>query len=1228
MKSSLLSIFLIVFSLSFFSVSGQNYKSMMDDYNYNFYDVVKEAEQYFSTHSTGKGSGYKGYQRWKYENEGKFFPSGNRSNISPYFVQNAWKSVKASQPGRGSRAGQNSWVDLGPYDANTVTSHYSQGIGRVETIFVDPTDSNKMYLGSRSGGFWRTSNGGTTWECTTDTMIATGVSTLSASVTNSDSVVIGLRNANNGYSQGVYTSIDGGTNWKLSGMNPTTLGWGGLGNTGRVNVVAVSPFDSKTIYVGTERGLYKSTNFLGTFTRVVTSGNYTQVVFHPTDPNTVYAYDKNNPNRNYVRKTSNGGTSFTSSATIPGNNSNTNVKLKVSKACSNCVFFASSNGVWRSTDGGSSFVFRGKSTTGSTGSQGFAVNDLDTSNVVYGYVDLDASIDGGVSYTQRTWWATGNSNHTGSSYIHADLRVAESVNGVFYVGTDGYMAKSKDGGISWTLLSDGTGIREYYRFGMSQSKERLSMAGSQDNGTTIHVGDSSIEWNGGDGMEAVVQTLNEDWMVGSWQYGNRNRTTNGGLTRHNVDHADGSDWIAPMFFDPNHQMRIYSFSNKIYKSETFGRNWQKMDSISSNIKHATIAENNSNIMLIVRNAELQISYDGGASLTDVSSNLPHGRSISDIAFDPLNDSTVVITYDSYQNDNRRIYISYDLCQTWNNISYNLSNMPLRTVVIDHSDSHYLYVGGEIGVYYKSMNAKQWTLYSDKLPNVSVRELDVQWATNTLRAVTWGRGMWEVKLVDRENYPSITNIDVSEKPTDQKPVEDLPIHVNAEVDYLGTLSEVYVMWSKDSASLGTKIPMSLVAGKEYKTNNPIPNFVKGTELYFKVFAKATNGLTTESYKFNYVYKECTSRPTVRISTSKSNVCANEVFQLFAGGGLTYEWTNGASSGAPMSITQTTSFKVTGRDANGCAGSDSLIVTVSSPSVVAGASRIQVCKGDTFVLSGSGAQSYVWSDNVSDGIPVTANKTTMYVVEGTDINGCTAKDSVQIQVFNPIVRATASKANVCKGDTFFVNAGGAATFTWNHGAVSTVPIVATESKTYTVIGEIGPGCTGTDSIRITVDSADTRVVLNGNTITALANQANYQWLDCKNSNSILTGETQNNFTSITTGDFAVEVTQNGCIDTSECLVIIGENASNVKELNAFEALVFPNPVSDLLRVELPENIEKVNVTLTDVLGKVVLSESFESTNNFRLSVDHLDNGTYYLVIDNQRSKSTYKITKVEE
>jgi len=341
-----------------FTASGQSYKEIMNYYSYNFYDVVAKAEAHFENNGTGKGSGFKGYMRWKNENESKFFPSGDRSKVSPYFIENAYDRIKKETQYFGSRAAQNpDWIELGPWDANNVTSHYSEGIGRVETFYVDPNNTDLMYLGSRSGGFWRTIDGGANWECSTDTMIATGVNIMDASDTDADSVLINLQNAQNTYSQGIYYSTNGGKSWQITNFNPANLGWGGLGKTGRVRWIKMSPYDSKLVLVGTDRGLYRSTNFMQSFTRVISSGNFTQIEFHPTNPNVVYVYNNvNNSNRNIIQISRNAGLSFAPSNTIPNNNNNNNGRLSVSKDCAGCVYFSSNNGVWKSLNEGQDFA--------------------------------------------------------------------------------------------------------------------------------------------------------------------------------------------------------------------------------------------------------------------------------------------------------------------------------------------------------------------------------------------------------------------------------------------------------------------------------------------------------------------------------------------------------------------------------------------------------------------------------------------------------------------------------------------------------------------------------------------------------------------------------------------------------------------------------------------------------------------------------------------------------
>ncbi|MFB1012316.1 MAG: hypothetical protein QMC68_01075, partial [Bacteroidia bacterium] len=187
-----LSTFCALFISHFTAVAQQttSYKEMMDDNSFNFYEVVEAANIYFDENSRGKGSGWKGFERWRNENESKFAPSGDRKNIDYSFLSTAYTQISEGQVNKTKVSFDDGWEELGPWDANNITSHYSPGIGRVETFWVNPTNSNQIYLGSRSGGFWRTANGGTTWENTTDFLIASGVRAIGVNPQNTNEVLI------------------------------------------------------------------------------------------------------------------------------------------------------------------------------------------------------------------------------------------------------------------------------------------------------------------------------------------------------------------------------------------------------------------------------------------------------------------------------------------------------------------------------------------------------------------------------------------------------------------------------------------------------------------------------------------------------------------------------------------------------------------------------------------------------------------------------------------------------------------------------------------------------------------------------------------------------------------------------------------------------------------------------------------------------------------------------
>jgi photosystem II stability/assembly factor-like uncharacterized protein len=852
----------------------QTWKEMAKDLNVNLYDVVAEAEAHFEhIDKSKKGSGWKGYQRWLHDNEPRYYPSGERNTFDPYFLMKSFKDLLTNQSLSNRSSSTEGWEELGPYYIEEVTGHYAVGLGRVESFYVDPNNGDRLFLGSRSGGFWKTLDGGDTWENTTDFLFASGVNTIAVSPENTNRVLINVRNSRNGTTHGIYESLDGGDTWTITNFNPTNLNWGGLGSNKKIIKIMYHPTIPGLVFAGTTEGIYRSEDNFESFVLAQNQDqdalkfDYDFIEFHPSDENIIYATSYNSQSNIYV--STDNGLNFSPTGDLPENYAS--IRLSISAACEDCVYLGSTAGVWISTDKAETFTYVNDPLIANFGA--FAVSDIDTSIMLFGNIDTHISSNGGQTWDQATYWSTGNANYnTTGQYVHADIRGAKSYDGVFWVNTDGFLGKSVDNGISWEIF-EGQSIRENYCLGASQSNNSRTIAGSQDNGTSIKTENSWIEFYGADGMEGIIHPLNDDWMIGSLQFGGKRRTKDGGYSQSGVNPQNfEGDWITPLFYDPNNQMSIYTMTNILYRSDDFGSTWTTLgdSGFSGNIKKATIAENNSSTLAISAGNTLKISSDGGLTFTEVSQALPN-QTITDIAFDPNDDNTIVVTYGSYGNNNQKVYLSQDQGLTWQNITHNLGNMPIRSVVIDHTENSTIYLGAEIGVYKKNMLDNTWQLFNEELPNTSVLELEIVYGSNTLRAATWGRGLWESKLDGRADYPSIETTRISNQPTDTQPKEGIDQFVTSTIDYDGDFNSVYTEWY--TATEEGTIEMINTENNIWTSETAIPNFEAGTKVFFKVYAESKEGFLTETYKFMY---------EVRINepcTPSMNCDYGDGFQLF-------------------------------------------------------------------------------------------------------------------------------------------------------------------------------------------------------------------------------------------------------------------------------------------------------------------------------------------------------------
>lgn len=245
------------------------------------------------------------------------------------------------------------------------------------------------------------------------------------------------------------------------------------------------------------------------------------------------------------------------------------------------------------------------------------------------------------------------------------------------------------------------------------------------------------------------------------------------------------------------------------------------------------------------------------------------------------------------------------------------------------------------------------------------------------------------------------------------------------------------------------------------------------------------------------------PPIVVAGPDLEVCDGEQVTLMASGATNYLWDHGIMNGVPfMAPMGSTTYTVIGTDINGCSDSDQLVVTVNALPVVNAGPDQSGCDGLIVTLAGSGAANYVWDNGVVNGIPFQPNVGTVnYTVIGTDVNGCSSMDNVNVTI-NDLPVITASDVVICEGDSVILTAQGATTYTWSGGIQNGVPFYPTESALYVVTGTNIHGCSATDTVSVIVNPSPTAAfqILNLDLTTSYSttgfnNQSNgatsYQW-----------------------------------------------------------------------------------------------------------------------------------------
>jgi large repetitive protein len=233
---------------------------------------------------------------------------------------------------------------------------------------------------------------------------------------------------------------------------------------------------------------------------------------------------------------------------------------------------------------------------------------------------------------------------------------------------------------------------------------------------------------------------------------------------------------------------------------------------------------------------------------------------------------------------------------------------------------------------------------------------------------------------------------------------------------------------------------------------------GTYYYYVVATSSCSNATS-----NAVAVVVNPLPTVTATSTPLSgaVCIGDNVTLNGSGAASYTWSGGVTNGTAFAPTTTTTYTVTGTDANGCVNTATKLVTVNLlPTVTATSTPLSgaVCIGNNATLNGGGAASYTWSGGVTNGTAFAPTTTTTYTVTGTDANGCvnTATKLITVTSLPTAAPIVASDNKVIENKTLNLTAaasGGTSpyNFIWTPNSTINYSISGQENAVFNALKE---------------------------------------------------------------------------------------------------------------------------------------------------------------------------------
>jgi len=635
--------------------------------------------------------------------------------------------------------------------------------GRIAAIVPATKPGGPMYVGTASGGVWRSTDYGVTWTPLTDRECGLTTGAMALDPVDPTIVYAATGEGNGGLSGcGVLRSGDGGNTW--------TTGFTGLRSTagagGPFLSLIVDPATagsaSSSILLGatlfTNAGIVRSVNSGASWTPVLNTGPASSIIAHPTKPGTFYAGNRvtTPASARGVYRSTDVGLSWSQLPPLPVDaNSIGRVEVAISKAAPGIVWALVGDrstggflGLFKFDEATSTWTQLGADgVTSSFGGQQtydlvLAVDPVNPQRVYIAGVGAFRSVDGGATFKRM------------AVDVHVDWHVIvfdPNDPTILWAGTDGGVYLSTDGGDSWSSRSAGLAITQFYPgIAVHPQGTRIS-GGSQDNGTHVFTG--TPFWDafiGGDGGYTAINYANPNVHWGETQWsgstvGNLFRQDGVAATQRRssgITLTDRAQFIPPLVMDPVNPAKLYFGTFRLYQTTNEGVNWTALGGDLSNGTGTitSISVSPADTMTIyagTSDGRALVSRDGGVTFT-AATGLPN-RFVTRVMAHPTDPLRALITVSGF-GTGHVFETTTAFVGPVHDITGNLIDAPAN-VAIYMPTLGAMVIGTDVGIFQSVDNGISWSVGPSGMPNVIVYDLVFQPAIGLLVAGTYGRGMF-------------------------------------------------------------------------------------------------------------------------------------------------------------------------------------------------------------------------------------------------------------------------------------------------------------------------------------------------------------------------------------------------------------------------------------------------------------------------------------------------------